>query len=117
MSESKHTPGPWLVTKYLTVYALTPYLGKCRPGMPAEVNRFSAQLQGGNSESAPVEEMTANAHLIAAAPDMYDFIKAIRDSTTCICHLNAITGTDVPCTQCIADKLLAKAEGRDAEGR
>jgi len=41
------------------------------------VNRFSASIQGGNEESAPDEEMEANALLIAAAPDLLEALKAL----------------------------------------
>lgn len=65
---TKHTPSPWIAENGM-VYAFDEF---------DRVNRFSVMITGGYS-SAPVygdrvrttpEELTANARLIAAAPDM-----------------------------------------------
>lgn len=57
----------------------------------------------------------ANARLIAAAPDLLDFVRGIFNATACVCRLNKIVeplGAGVPCTRCDAEKLIAKAEGK-----
>ena len=53
---AQHTPGPWLL-HHSTVYALN---GR-------GLNRFSTLPQPGTLQEA---ELLANAHLIAAAPDL-----------------------------------------------
>ena len=65
MSEqAKHTPGPWLL-RSSTVYALD---------ATGTTNRFWAQPQVGWVENGVAytseDELTANARLIAAAPDL-----------------------------------------------
>lgn len=61
---SAHTPGPWLVASgTTTVYALN-----------EGFNRFTACVQGVHILSS---ELEANARLIAAAPDLYEALKAI----------------------------------------
>jgi hypothetical protein len=58
----QHTPGPWHVSgSGPTVYALH--------GQPQR-NRFSATMQGGRRDDAPLLELVANATLCAAAPDL-----------------------------------------------
>jgi len=66
---SKFTPGEWLVDG-ATVYALQDCVWL---GLPTKENRFSANVQG----KAPEEELIANAHLIAAAPDMYEALDTL----------------------------------------
>ena len=57
--KAKHTPGPWLIAEGdgTFVYALN----------GQGFNRFDIKVQG---QKAPLDEMAANARLIAAAPDM-----------------------------------------------
>lgn len=71
MSESKHTPGEWLLVDH-TVYALN----------DQGENRFTALVQGGwvhrgsfSSERTSEDEKSANAHLIASAPDLLEALK------------------------------------------
>ncbi len=58
MSETKWTPGPWKVFKP----------DAARPGI--EARRGSIVIWGAAEEEAGIEGL-ANAHLIAAAPDLY----------------------------------------------
>lgn len=69
--DGSHTPGPWLLVDR-TVYALTQ--DGWRKGKPEMVNRFSVQVQRGHE--APLEELNANAILIAAAPDLLTTLEA-----------------------------------------
>lgn len=69
MSSARHTPGPWFVsTSVPTVFALH--------GSPAR-NRFSANLQAGRQDDAPLAELIANARLIAAAPDLLEALEGL----------------------------------------
>ena len=61
MSESKHTPGPWLLAER-TVYALN----------DKGINLFSALVQDAH---APAYELEANVRLIAVAPELLEFVE------------------------------------------
>ena len=68
MSDTKHTPGPWIRDGKF-VYALMPNPKKRWPG---EVNRFWLIVQKQAGYDIPEEEVEANARLIAAAPEMLE---------------------------------------------
>ena len=82
---SEHTPGPWMVAR----------------GVPAAVDAVSgglvAEAVGGFHRS--YEEETANARLIAAAPDMLAELKRLRD---------VVGDEDASCI----DAVIAHAEGQ-----
>lgn len=63
MSEFKHTPRPWIVSK-TTVYALN----------DDGYNRFSALVQDAHTS---LDELESNARLIAAAPELLEALLAI----------------------------------------
>ena len=68
-SVMQHTPGPWHVSgSGPTVYALH--------GQPQR-NRFSANMQGGRRDDAPLLELVANANLCAAAPDLLNALRSL----------------------------------------
>ena len=114
---AKHTPGPWICDGTF-VYALTPYVGSehhssLKMRFPDGVNRFSLSIQGGNKESAGPSEMRANAHLIAAAPDLMEVCKRLAELD--------LNGTDdslvrfiVLAHQNSAKTAIAKATGEEA---
>jgi hypothetical protein len=63
----------------------------------------------------PDTESVANSHLIAAAPEMYEFIKRQHNEVVCICRLNNLAesfGAGIECTACTMEAIIAKAEGR-----
>ena len=69
-TDREWTQEDWLVSDY-TVYALD----------NGESNIFYANVQGGSFKvSASLKELIANAHLIAAAPDLYE---ALHDLLAC----------------------------------
>lgn len=75
-----HTPRPWLITpEGQAVYALMPNpdTRSIRYGHPAEINRFYAGLSG--DRSCPLEELRANARLIAAAPDLLAALEMVLE--------------------------------------
>jgi hypothetical protein len=50
----------------------------------------------------------------AIAVELSEFVQRIFDETLCVCKFNRIGGTNVWCTRCAAEKLLAKARGESA---
>lgn len=98
---TKHTPGQWLidgVEPKSFVYALN----------QQGYNRFWAHVQGGNTapmEQTTVEEVEANARLIAAAPDLLEALKH------CVDWLNAAGIAQSMPVQKQARAAIAKATG------
>lgn len=100
---SEWTPGEWLLIDK-TVYALDEQ---------GKVNRFSVLLNGGHVNSGSRHafgdavvrttdaELAANAHLIAAAPDLYEALRRLEKNG----HTQA--------TWDLALKAMAKARGEE----
>lgn len=115
MSTPKFTPGPWHVSRRIPAYAE----GNDFPGVTIDVP--DATLAGGYHEGAIEvwgDNCEANAHVIAACPDMYEALKlalkaldAISDEmTTGERYTNAgqyLIDALAPCAT-----ALAKAEGK-----
>lgn len=98
MSKPKFTPGPWEISRY------TNYIGYSisAPGAGCIAERWYASER----EDAPIE---ANAHLIAAAPEMYEALGAmIADDA--FAELCAVIGEE-PNWIKTARAAIAKAEG------
>jgi hypothetical protein len=83
---AQFTPGPWDCVER-TVFALDE---------TGTVNRFSASVQTGfvrrqqgwdAAERTSTDELTANAHLIAAAPDLYEALE-LADAALRGAHMN-----------------------------
>lgn len=92
---SAHTPGPWVAYKNAGWCVRVPKAG-------------TLLVLGGVSEEPPEEQAKANAHLIAAAPDMLAALSNI---------VGMVDGFAVPETALspeieMARKIIAKAEGR-----
>ena len=94
MNTAKHTPGPWEVTGPHTCTVITTNPGTYRPCMT--IANVSGYWDG---------EAQANAHLIAAAPAMYE---ALRD---CVGRLEAYYGDTYPAV-IRGKQALAQAEGK-----
>jgi len=83
---SKHTPGPWMIDKAGDIYA----------GEPSEGTRVDVMNYWGTDG--------ANAHLIAAAPDLLEALEqAHREMTS-----HAVGTMPKHCYMC---KAIAKAKG------
>ncbi len=93
MNKPKFTPGPWRYSKAL------PNLIECREGRKQYLYTV-CQLGEGSGWSKNKE---ANAALIAAAPEMYEGLKEIRD----VMKKDGRFGRTVEAI----DKLLKKARG------
>ena len=76
--EAKFTKGEWLLTEdnFVDGCVLT---STERVGM-SEICEISAAYLDGGSENSFEREQLANAHLIAAAPDMYKALEDIIDT-------------------------------------
>lgn len=100
MSETKHTKGPWHCTKK-------------HPRQISDARGFKIakclRLTKGSNFSMPEEEAQANAHLIAAAPELLEALKAVLDS------LFESGRRDFEAEQ-RAEDAIAKAEGRSQGG-
>jgi hypothetical protein len=100
-----HTPGPWLLTGH-TVYALDEV---------GQTNRFSCNMQAGYSyygrtvkERVSNDELTANARLIAAAPELLEALRIARMQVALLGGEMDAVNSDV---LSIADAAIAKATG------
>ena len=96
---SKHTPGPWHEdgTDEFGDKAIIPVKG----GMAVAVVVTNGQLK---------EVAEANAHLIAAAPDLYETLKAIRNLAQ-RCPADELRGFDEIAV--MAEAALARVEGKE----
>ena len=97
MSETKFTPGPWTATSYpdsLEASVLAPICGTEAIGEIAWIgeNNFKTQAE-------------ANAHLIAAAPEMYEALEQ------CLERLEVIDPARLSNRIANAKAVLAKARG------
>jgi hypothetical protein len=106
---TRGTKGEWKIAEGDFIYCLN-----------AEgTNRFNLQVQGGyvnqkDGNRTSVSELEANAHLISAAPDMYE---ALNFTIRQIKELHKLKG-DFGLTNAIlglAKQTLAKAEGKETK--
>lgn len=107
MSEVKHTPGPWVdqPSKYRDGVLVV------RANAPG--GRILAEF---GSEDEPLDEIDqANARLIAAAPELLETLKILRNT---VGDLRNGFSKSVDCArwveqfQAAADRAISKAEGR-----
>ena len=101
------TPGPWVISN------LTDIFTESRNGKEYDGHQIAdcyVDYEDENDPGITIEEAQANARLIAAAPDMYDVLKAQCHH----CHVYYGDGTcDEILAGCEIKKALAKAEGRE----
>lgn len=101
--EPKWTPGPWAVREDAFGVQVYP----TRDG-PPDFGEWASLATIEDCYDEEEQETAANAHLIAAAPDMYEAL--YRLVTDCkIAGLEAQAGFD--CWISMADEALAKARG------
>jgi hypothetical protein len=104
VSAPNTTPGPWLITDSGTVYALDER---------GKNNRFSVLLNGGFSvgylDRTSDAELLANAHLIAAAPELYEALEVMVTFAERVIALHKLTDTNGICAGSRA--ILARARG------
>lgn len=110
MSEQKWTPGPWRAVESgdgLEWAILWPI-----PGDPDDAERFIAKLEA----TVPSEGLTADAHLIAAAPSLATALQSIiAEHDNIAANLRGVDPGwgDTPLGRAIAEgrRVLAEAEG------
>jgi len=98
----KFTPGPWNMYEGLDDYRHYDISGR-----KLDSNEFEliCSVEGADA-CKPTPEDTANARLIAAAPDLYDACQDALNIAECNCG-EACDGT---CTRAILEAAIAKAE-------
>ena len=74
--ETKFTKGEWLVSDN-KINSPVKHIVKMPSSKPTKYNGTMYACLGGFSCETQLEEAEANAHLIAAAPDMYELLEAI----------------------------------------
>jgi hypothetical protein len=104
MSEAKFTPGPWYAVNRGTKHE--PMMSVMAARIAGQKPRHEVALCA--TGDSPQEMEDANAHLIAAAPDLYKALKACikalnNDTTVWDNYWSAVKA---------GDAALAKAEGR-----
>ena len=101
---SEHTKGPWKACG-----------DGCDEGFIRQTGEGKLWIASVIDIPGGQEATEANARLIAAAPDMLEFIKRQHNGVVCVCRMNATVapfGAGIECTACEMDALIAKAEGR-----
>jgi hypothetical protein len=92
-----YTKGEWTVEHEFNVFSDNRLVAAC----------------GGYADNWKTEEVhnenKSNAHLIAAAPDMYEALKRFLDSSACT---NGCDPDDMTCDTNFARRAINKAEGR-----
>lgn len=101
MSKAKFSNGPWKIDEsYQSMFLITDSLGAA----VTEVD--SAGFYSGVYNEwtvSPTDTQKANAHLIAAAPEMYELLEKLVNPDNCKKDIIHIIGN--------AESLLAKARG------
>lgn len=114
MSESNHTPGPWSVEDpmgadvglWIVQTGLEPRQWSCIAVVTDDADG-GARDEGGRFIGCA--EQQANARLIAAAPEMFDALKAMRSAAMAIPE----NWSDAMMRAArMANSAIAKAEGR-----
>lgn len=109
MSEKMFTPGPWKVSEVGAGFEID--------NSDGYTVAQAQQVHPHNKANTHLRERRANAHLIAASPDLYDEVEKHYKSVVCVCKLNSIVapfGAGIECTKCALASLLAKALGKDS---
>lgn len=116
MSDTKWTKGPWVRNVVsgmgCDVRSASGRKVACTFGVANPPKSRGAKLV--NAMAAQKATDDANGHLIAAAPELYEYVQKHYDLLTCVCNLNAPVaplGAGIECTKCSLAPLLAKARG------
>jgi len=108
----KHTPGPWKINQVAGGYNIEIITFKGNTARAHRIARVGAEL----SEDKKVKNASKeNAHLIVAAPEMFETLKTIRDTCHFLCqsmvkkHPEFAKGFDE--LALLASSGITKAEG------
>lgn len=80
MTEPKWTPGPWHPGHFVDPESscqCRAILSEAHAGSVAEINVWNgiAMIADGSNDAPPLDEAIANAHLISAAPELYEALR------------------------------------------
>ena len=104
MSEPKHTPGPWNMLHDSSFDECVIFAE--RADEQVDICEVSTYITMSNDDNRiDVDQIIANANLIAAAPDLY---KALDKACQRNCHCRNYDDT---CKGCYMGKALRKARG------
>lgn len=119
MSTPKWTPGPWLMAGEVKLVGSKEscdllYCGDVRPAVPVGSYRGEiCHIQSADHicQGIRIEEARANAHIIAAAPELYEALVASNRTLLAIYHSlkNYEPGIDILMQE--NEAILAKARG------
>lgn len=92
------TPGPWSIAPYAhgdeTVNVVANYEEINEPGCRVQRGDWIAELDAGldfdSDDDAALDRMYANAHLIAAAPDLYEALRDMREAVAAMLRVIAM---------------------------
>lgn len=106
MSEQKHTPGPWSVSTYGS------FATEVRSSTGRRIAATWVQSPPRSRKSALNQALLneANAHLISAAPDLLEALKALKSASLHDDNIIRASGFRAACER--AEAAIAKAEGR-----
>ena len=97
MNSATHTPGPWGVEDYFVFASNTLRIADCDC----------------DDQDMPESEISANAHLIAAAPAMYEALQAMVEVFPAVVKMTPYgVSMDISKLHDNAKTALAQAEGR-----
>ncbi|MBQ7178478.1 MAG: hypothetical protein IJS08_13770 [Victivallales bacterium] len=111
MSERKEkfTPGPWSVRDKICIFRFLSVTSDKSPFVIAKIMQPDMQriLEDATKEKANWQQLSANAALIAAAPEMYELLDRIKGRLE-FCKLENSIDAE---TEHEIDRLLRKARG------
>ena len=114
-SQTKFTPGPWAVVTNHPTNAVVRINAKCEDWHSDELAALYGPQEGEKDENEvwPLgETRMANAHLIAAAPDLYAALEGLAIAYKALSEMTGHTFHQDDCSRYqIAIAALAKARG------
>lgn len=121
MNTAKPTPGPWRIARFSgSGEAMRENDGAWMisgPDGPVGRATMQAAAKRGQGHSTPDPEGEANARLIAAAPELLEALRRLRDynrGEPCPMHPRPISGKGCECAVNQASDAIAKATGDSA---
>lgn len=105
MAKQDWTPGPWTCDE--NDFGSLSY--GAYVGIDADNKSIAYILTDDRARTLPIEEWRSNARLIAAAPDLYEALRLLRDETADYMRINNLGRPEDKHNIRLADAALAKA--------